>query len=297
MKDVGVLLVGHSRPDLLTNRIHELTSENIVNLYVSIDGGELSHTPEMENFKILVKNTMAFIPNLRIYHERHNLGMVIHLTSKITQVLSNHKYIIVIEDDVKLSKAFFVNMLNGLNYLENRELVGVVCGWSPLSIPYIQNKWRNCKYVYLWGWATSKHAWEGYSYDLSKENLEKNLATSLKWSELSKYQKASCLSKFNKVKKTPLSTWDYQFSYHCIKSDHHIIAPLFSITGNQGFENERAVHTKGIKPKFIQNNLLNTSKITQRSWLFTSIVYFLDLIYLNDSIFVVKFRSIFLNKK
>jgi len=39
MDDVGVLLVGYSRPDLLTNRIHELASVNLVNLYISIDGG------------------------------------------------------------------------------------------------------------------------------------------------------------------------------------------------------------------------------------------------------------------
>lgn len=295
MGDVGVLLVGYNRPDLLTNRIHELASANLVNLYISIDGGELSRTTEMENFKILVKNKLAFIPNLRINHESHNLGMVRHLTSKITQVLSNHNYIIVIEDDVRLSKAFFPNMLNGLNYLENRKLVGVVCGWSPLPIPYIKNKWRNSKYVYLWGWATSKYAWEGYSYDLSKENLEKNLAKSLRWSKLSNHQRASWLSKFKTIKELPLNTWDYQYLYHCIKSNHHIIAPLFSITGNQGFEDERAVHTKGIKPRFIQNKLLNNRKITQTSRFFTLIVYFFDLIYLNDSIFVSKLKS-FLNK-
>lgn len=295
--DVGILLVGYSRPDLLKNRIYEFASENIVNLYISIDGGEASHTLEMEKFKGLTKQVLKPIQNLQIYHEANNLGLVRHLTSRITQVLNEHKYIIVIEDDIKVSKSFFSNMLHGLNYLNTRELKGVVSGWSPVAFPYAQNKWRNSKYVYIWGWATSREVWEGYEYDLSRENIEKNLNNSLNWSKYSKFQKASWVSKFNKLKIVPLFTWDIQFIYHCLKNDYHIIAPLFTMTGNQGFEDDRAIHTKGPKPKVVQNNLLSEKKITKKSWIFHLFVDFIDKIYFNDIKIISKTRAIFSRQK
>jgi len=292
-RDVGILLVGYSRPDLLKNRIYELASENIVNLYISIDGGEASHTLEMEKFKGLAKQVLKPIQNLQIYHEVNCLGLVRHLTSRITQVLSEHKYVIVIEDDIKVSKSFFSNMLHGLNYLNARELKGVVSGWSPAAFPYAQNKWRNSKYVYIWGWATSREVWEGYKYDLSKEKFEENLKNSFVWSKFSNIQKSFWISKFNQSKKDPLYTWDSQFFYHCLKNDYYFITPMFSMTGNQGFEDKRAVHTKGPKPKMIQNNLLSRKIITKKSWLLYPIFDFTDKFYLNDTKFIHSVRSVF----
>jgi hypothetical protein len=296
-RDVGVLLVGYSRPDLLKNRIHEFASENIVNLYISIDGGEASHTLEMENFKSLVKQELKSIQNLRIYHEENNLGLVRHLTSRITQVLNEHKYIIVIEDDIKVSKTFFSNMLHGLNYLNARGLKGVVSGWSPVAIPYVQNKWRNSKYPFIWGWASSREVWEGYKYNLSMEDIEKDIKNSVNWSKYSNFQKAFWISKFNGLKKNPLYTWDIQFFYHCLKNNYHCITPLFTMTGNQGFNDERAIHTKGPKPKMVQNNLLNGKKITKKSWFFYPFFDFIDRVYISDMGIISKARSIFSRQK
>lgn len=296
-RDVGILLVGYSRPDLLRNRIHEFASENIVNLYISIDGGEASHTLEMEKFKVLAKQVLKPIQNLQICHEVNNLGLVRHLTSRINQVLNEHKYIIVIEDDIKVSKSFFSNMLHGLNYLDARKLKGVVSGWSPVAIPYVQNKWRNSKYPFIWGWASSREVWKDYKYNLSMENIEKEINKSFNWSKYSNFQKAFWISKFNACKKNPLYTWDIQFFYHCLKNNYQFIIPLFTMTGNQGFNDGRAVHTKGPKPKMVQNNLLNGKKITKKSWFFYPLFDFIDRVYINDMGIISKARSIFSRQK
>ncbi len=295
-RDVGILLVGYSRPDLLKNRIYEFASENIVNLYISIDGGEASHTLEMEKFKELAMQVFKPIQNLKIYHEVDNLGLVRHITSRITQVLNEHKYIIVVEDDIKISKSFFSNMLNGLNYLNAKELRGVVSGWSPVAFPYAQNKWRNSKYVYIWGWATSREVWEGYKYDLSRESIEENLNNSFNWSKYSKFQKVSWILKFNKLKSIPLFTWDIQFFYHCLKNNYHSVVPLFTMTGNEGFEDDRAIHTKGPKPKVVQNNSLSGKKITKKSRIFNRFFDLIDKIYFNDIEIISKKRTKFQDK-
>jgi hypothetical protein len=242
LTDIGVLLVGYNRPDLLIKRIKELSKENIVNFYISIDGGEASQTREMEIFKEFAMNELESVPNLSITHEEKNLGLVKHMTTKISQVLSKHEYIIVIEDDVKVSKSFLVNMVSGLNYLKTKKKLGVVSGWSPVAIPLIRNKWRMGKYVYIWGWATSRSVWQLYQYDLSAENMILELENSSTWAKYSNLQQASWLSKFNKIKNNPFYTWDIQFFYHCLKNNYEILSPLFSMTGNEGFEDDRAVH-------------------------------------------------------
>ena len=45
-----------------------------------------------------------------------------------------HKYVIVVEDDVKMSKNFIINMIIGLSKLEELGLHGIVSGYSPRKL-------------------------------------------------------------------------------------------------------------------------------------------------------------------
>jgi hypothetical protein len=69
------------------------------------------------------------------------------------------------------------------------------------------------------------------------------------------------------------------------------------MTGNQGFNDERAIHTKGPKPKMVQNNLLNGKKITKKSWFFYPFFDFIDRVYISDMGIISKARSIFSRQK
>jgi hypothetical protein len=70
---------------------------------------------------------------------------------------------------------------------------------------------------------------------------------------------------FRKVQKDILFTWDVQLVFYTFKNNLINICPIFAITGNEGFEDPRATHTKGKKPKNIFNSKINTRIILRLS--------------------------------
>ena len=68
-----------------------------------------------------------------IIHREINLGLTNHIVQAISEVLQNHKTIIVVEDDVALSNNFYTNMKSGLEILTSKGHLGLVGGFSPLN--------------------------------------------------------------------------------------------------------------------------------------------------------------------
>jgi hypothetical protein len=280
--EVGVLLLGFNRPELLKKRVNEIYESKVENLYISIDGGSESHTIEMDLLKQYAQKKLSKLHCFNLNHHKDNLGLVRHITGEISNVLSKHQYIIVIEDDVKISINFISNMISGLNIHKRDNSMGIVNGFSPLHFKYFRNKWRISRYPYTWGWASSKAVWQNYSYDLSEVDIEQKLLYSKNWNSLKPSQKTKWLGLFRKVQANPLETWDYQLVFLSYCMDFINLAPIFSMVGNEGFEDSRAVHTKGKKPKFVTTLNLNNAITTKKSKYFNTILNLIDKFWMND---------------
>jgi len=280
--EVGVLLLGFNRPELLKKRINEIYESKVENLYISIDGGSESHTVEMDLLKQYAQKKLSKLHCFNLNHHKDNLGLVRHITGEISNVLNKHQYIIVIEDDVKISINFINNMISGLNIHKRDNLIGVVSGFSPVHFMYFQNKWRISRYPYIWGWACSKATWQSYTYDLSEVDIEQKLLHSKSWNELKPSQKIKWLGLFKKAQVKPLDTWDSQLVFLSYCMDFINLAPIFSMVGNEGFEDSRAVHTKGKKPKFVTTLNLNNAITTKKSKYFNTILNLIDKFWMND---------------
>lgn len=264
ISEIGILLLGYNRPELLNKRINEINKSKIENLYISIDGGPDSHTTDMEKVKQLARQKFNK-QKLHIFHNKKNLGLVLHITSAISKVLKLHNYIIVIEDDVILAENFIENMISGLNFQKKYGEAGIVSGGSPIYSDKFKNKWRTIYTPSVWGWACSTKTWNGYRYDLSDTDITTHIIKSQTWHYLNKTEKIFWLGKFNQIKKNPLYTWEYQLIFHLFKNSYTSLAPIFSLTGNEGYGDSRAVHTQGDKPKHIANHRINNRLITKTS--------------------------------
>jgi len=279
---VGVLLLGFNRPELLNKRINEIYECKVENLYISIDGGRESHTKNMNEVKKYAQKKFSALQFFDLNHHKNNLGLVKHATGEIAKVLANHEYIIVIEDDVKISANFISNMINGLSIHKREKSIGIVSGFSPLHLKYVKNRWRTSRYPYMWGWACSKETWQNYKYDLSKINLEQELGYSKTWNALNPSQKIKGLGLFRKVQLNPLETWDSQLLFLSYCKDFINLAPVFSIVSNEGFNDPRATHTKGKKPKLMSDSNINHAVITKKSKFFNKILNSIDNYWMND---------------
>ena len=242
----------------------------------------MSHTEEIRELKEYTQKKFSKLHSFNLNHHKDNLGLVKHATGEISKVLAKHQYIIVIEDDIKISINFISNMVNGLSIHKNENSIGIVSGFSPIHFKYAKNKWRASRYTYLWGWACSKETWQKYDYDLSKTNLEQKLAYSKIWSTLKRSQKLKGLGLFRKVQLNPLETWDAQVLFLSYCENFINLSPVFSIVGNEGFNDPRATHTKGKKPKFISNSNINNSVFTKKSKFFNKILNLIDNYWMND---------------
>ena len=257
-KDVAILLVGFNRPKLLLKRLDQLHAFNANCLYLSIDGGEESLSIEMKN---VVEKAKKKFPKKKLIVNLHKtrLGMGPHVTSAISSVLKKHEYIIVVEDDVVLSLNFIDNLIMGLNFQKKHGMNGIVSGNSHLFNTSKKNKWRKVSAPSVWGWACSRDTWNGYKLNMESQNIETELKNSKLWQKMRQYEKKIWLTKFKKSIEYPNYNWDTQLIYHLLINDHQSLAPIFSITGNEGFGSITSVHTSYEIPKYIRNDKLSES--------------------------------------
>ena len=119
--------------------------------------------------------------------------------------------------------------------------------------------------AYPQGCSFSVSTWSGFQKNISPQEIELELNKSQKWINLNRFQKHFWLSKFTNVAHNPNHTWDYQFTFHCFINNFTIIAPIFSIVGNEGYGYATALHTRGKKPRAIKNDQINEQIITSFS--------------------------------
>jgi hypothetical protein len=262
--EVPILLLGFNRPDFLKKRILELSSMQVQHLYISIDGGASTNSGEMRDVLNLAENKLKNYKTLNITKNQNNLGLVRHIISAITKVLEKHPYIIVVEDDIRLSPNFFLNMLRGLNMQQNKKLEGIVGGFSILNLSnysLMRNKWRTSPYSVIWGWGCSRLIWEDYSNVINKKSIKEKLANSQAWNKLSSFQKEVWLGRFGKVAINPEYTWDIQLQFQSFAKNFQNIYPISTLTLNEGYSDLRSTNTKNAKPAWMSRIPPDSRKI------------------------------------
>ena len=120
------------------------------------------------------------------------------------------------------------------------------------------------------------------TYDLSEVDIEQKLLRSKSWNELKPSQKIKRLELFKKAQVKPLDTWDSQLVFLSYCMNFINLAPIFSMVGNEGFNDSRAVHTKDKKPKLVTTLNINHMSITKKSKYLNIISNFTDKFWMND---------------
>ena len=259
MNAIPVLLIGYNRPELLKKRFHELMKQKPSALYISIDGGAQSETNEMkdliEEIEKISRNDSSVVLKILPF----NLGLARHVTSAIENVFSSYTKLIIVEDDILLSKNFYSNMCKGFDAMSETHDTHVVSAFSPrASNPNAKNHWRKSVYFSPWGWGTSREFWNDFKLDLKNENFERILEKSETWNSLSKIQKNTWIYRFQKISENPLNTWDIQFQYLIFKTSTLCLLPKFRFVDNEGYLDSRSVHTKEAKPRWFKDGLVDS---------------------------------------
>lgn len=188
----------------------------------------------------------ASLPNIEIRRRERNLGCQKNISSAIGEVLSAYGKIIVIEDDVLVSKYFLRYMDDALTLYENDTRIwgvnGHQCPYMRLPIGFKEDVYLSPRNLCT-GWGTWKNRWEKVDFLIKdwpqfiayKENVEKIYAAG--------WDIKAMLDKHYKGK---LNSWALPCTYYMVKHDMYVIEPRYSLTKNVGFGLE-SVHCGNIE--------------------------------------------------
>lgn len=248
-----ILLVGYRRADLLRRRFEEIMDIDVPKIFVAIDGTPDGPVAEIVHLVREYKHKLSKIEFI-VKIQESNLGLTQHMTSAISWALEKERAVIVIEDDISIDRNSYLSFNYGFHLHQEMGKTGIVGGFSPLRQPKFtkRNYWRTTCHFSVWGWVATRENWANYNYDLSEINLAEELSKSETWNKLSSFRRAVWMSRFTRSKMNPLNTWDIQMEFCSLAYGYINLLPMFRIMENQGYNDERSVHTTGNRPKWFK---------------------------------------------
>lgn len=176
-----ILLLGYKRPlhlkaafeSLLLNRQSSDTT-----LYIGIDGPKTEKELDLvEECRAMTNSFSGFKKIVTCFQER-NIGLANSVIFNVSQVLSKHDNVIVVEDDLVVSNQFLAFMNSGLEVYADDLKVASIHGYQyPVKIPgpeCVFLRGADC-----WGWATWKDRWNATSF-LTSALIEEILRNKMK---------------------------------------------------------------------------------------------------------------------
>ncbi len=234
-----VLLIGFNRPEIIKQSFARIREVKPSKLYIAIDGPR----SEVENEKDLVEQVKKEVSlvdwdcEVHYKYNETNKGAEVTVSSAISWVLKEEEFVIIIEDDVIASKAFFQFAEEMLVKYKDVPRVSSITASNFTPIPFPDNTdYCFAKYGHSGGgWATWKRQWNNFdlNIEIKKEHLQKRFLSTICNSEKeAKYYQN--LFKIMRKKGIGNNTWDVIGLYNSRVNDKLSIIPRVNLSSNIG---------------------------------------------------------------
>lgn len=250
-----VIVVGYNRAHVLKRALDNLSKcidFAAHQIYVYLDGVRKNREDDVgfvSETRTMVELFCKEHPNVVVIHRSVNLGCLENIVQAISEILETHGRMMLIEDDVLVSRTFLQYMDEALSFYEDDKRIWSVNAYQcrhlhiPTDYPYdVYLNVRN----WTPGWGTWRDRWASVDFDLSDWNEYK-----CKRENVTRIDNAGAeiRSMLERQANNPgeFSAWDVLCTYHMIKNGLYSIEPRFSLTKNIGF-GMRAEHCVGANP-------------------------------------------------
>ena len=178
MRSSAIAIFAYKRPAHLKNLLQSLTEnagiENL-DVFVFIDGPKTRFEDKIiEDVRLIAMNFSVQL-NPKIEVSNINLGLANSIRTNVTKLFEDYETLIILEDDLIISKSFLSFMLNGLQVFANETKIAAISGYS-----YPISDRSGGGYILpggdCWGWATWKDRWE--RVDWNPDTLQSALQNS-----------------------------------------------------------------------------------------------------------------------
>ena len=233
-----VLVIGFNRPNLMAELLSTLETNNVHELYVSLDGPR----PLVESDKVLCEKTCHIVEhfssrfNLRMLRHPTNVGIAKAVPTAISWFFDQEPCGIILEDDCHPVASFFPFCHQLLDEYSSVPEVMMISG-SKLNFEHQipLNSYSLSRRGHIWGWATWARSWVHYDQQMSdwgrfrKSDNFKDICNN----------RAAAISYWrwtlDNVKLGHVSTWDYQWLYTMWLRGGLSISPPVNMIQNVGF--------------------------------------------------------------
>jgi len=253
-KKAPIALFVYNRPEH-TKRCLKSLSENLgfsdSKLYIYCDGPKDGSDRENVKEVVDIANDANKYGNVQVVVRLSNYGCAQSIIDGVTQILEKYKSVIVVEDDLVLSKYFLNYMNTALNYYEKNTNVMQISGYMyPVNLD-IKHDTFFLSIPTSWGWGTWQRAFK--HLDTEMLYYEQIINDSSLRSKFNFYDSYDFFGLLEKQKNNVIDSWGIRWYLTTFMLNGLTLYPHNSLVNNSGFDGS-GTHC-GVNNKY--NNELN----------------------------------------
>lgn len=231
-----ILFFAFNRPEHAQSSIKALAEACLANqseVFVFIDGPKT----DLDKEKIIkVRRNIEAVGSFKkieIIQRTKNIGLANNISDGVGQIINTKGRVIVLEDDIIVSKGFLKYMNYALDYYEDNPIVWHIGGYNEDITQDEHTKVFFSRVMRCWGWATWKNRWAHYRREPEK------LIQSFSKSDIYKFNLDGVEDFWAQVLKNEsgkINTWAVFWYATIFKNNGLCLNPVISHVRNIGFD-------------------------------------------------------------
>lgn len=167
-----ILIFTYNRPQHTRRMLQALESADLAkdsDVYIYSDGAKNANSIEVVNkVRAIIAEPWQF-NNIKIIERERNLGLAQNVISGVTEVIAKYGKVIVLEDDLQISKVGLRYFNDALDVYEKEEKVMEISGYMyPVKDAEKLPETFFFRVANSWGWATWERAWKKYNPNIDE---------------------------------------------------------------------------------------------------------------------------------
>lgn len=244
MRDLAPIIVfAFNRPNVLKKTLDSLKNNQLAkdsDLFIFIDGPKQTKDIKLINEVLEISKAICGFKSITIKKSEKNKGLAPSIISGVTEIINIYGKVIVVEDDLFLSKKFLVFMNQMLDEYKNEQKIFQVSGFGvKINKPYSYqaDAYFNIR-AQCWTWGTWKDRWETIDWDVKDYS---SLLNNKKEQHAFNQAGSDMFGMLKRYKEGVISSWYIRFCYSMFKQKKLSVCPIRSLVINNGF-GEDATH-------------------------------------------------------
>lgn len=230
-----ILIFSYNRPKHLQRTLESLLANPLAKdskLFAFSDGPKSTEDEaNIAEIRDYLRKVSGFA-EITLEFSEENKGLAKSIIEGVGKVINEYGSVIVLEDDLLVSKDFLEFMNKGLEFYKNEKTVGSISGYSfLLEQCEAAGELNLVQRISSWAWGTWKDRWENVDWDMQDFETFKNDKSQI---DAFKNAGQDVWAMIQKQQKGIINSWAIRWTYHHFKHGMYCLVPKYSKVKNIG---------------------------------------------------------------